>query len=446
MITSTLTRNHATWVRAAGNIIDTNTNNPTHWTIGIGRTYINAGAQDYGACVIAYTVSSVVDDISKTRTITLPSFTFQFTGVGSSSGTLYATLSTTAPSTSDWSTFNNGATSGVVSNEVSFNHSTTSFTFTINSGAAISGKTIYLYLYAKANADLYGITLMSAPGNGTLTYSCGHNYVENITPPTCTSGGYTTYTCSICGHSYTGNQTNALGHSYSSTVTKPTCTAQGYTTHVCSRCGDTYKDTYTSALGHSYTCKTINTPTTSATGTLSCTCSRCSDSKTVSLPKLNTTDYTYKVVSAATCTTNGTGRYTWKTTTYGNIYYDVSISAIGHNYTATVIEPTCTAQGYTKHTCSNCGDSYNDTYTDALGHNYVGKVTTEPTYTTEGVRTYTCTRCGASYTESIPKKQGAVYIDNGTKFETYALYIDDGKNWNLYAVYIDDGKDWVLYG
>lgn len=49
-----------------------------------------------------------------------------------------------------------------------------------------------------------------------------HSYASSVTSPTCTSGGYTTYTCS-CGDSYTGSYTDALGHNY----------ANG----VCTRCG-----------------------------------------------------------------------------------------------------------------------------------------------------------------------------------------------------------------
>ena len=72
-----------------------------------------------------------------------------------------------------------------------------------------------------------------------------------------------------------------------------------------------------------------------------------------------------------------------------------------HNYKATVTAPTCTAKGYTTHTCA-CGDSYVDTYTDALGHAWdSGKVTKQPTATEDGVKTYTCTRCGETKTETI---------------------------------------------
>ena len=74
-----------------------------------------------------------------------------------------------------------------------------------------------------------------------------------------------------------------------------------------------------------------------------------------------------------------------------------------HSYTAVVTPPTCTAKGYTTHTCS-CGDSYVDTYVDALGHAWDnGKVTKPATETETGVKTFTCTRCSETKTETIPK-------------------------------------------
>ena len=73
-----------------------------------------------------------------------------------------------------------------------------------------------------------------------------------------------------------------------------------------------------------------------------------------------------------------------------------------HSYKAVVTAPTCTAKGYTTHTCA-CGDSYVDTYVDALGHAWDNsKVTKEPTETETGVKTFTCTRCGETKTETIP--------------------------------------------
>ena len=79
-----------------------------------------------------------------------------------------------------------------------------------------------------------------------------HSYESVVTEPTCTEGGYTTYTCSDCGDSYTDDYTEALGHSYESVKTESTCTEGGYTTYTCSRCGDSYVADKTAAAGHSY--------------------------------------------------------------------------------------------------------------------------------------------------------------------------------------------------
>ena len=91
-----------------------------------------------------------------------------------------------------------------------------------------------------------------------------------------------------------------------------------------------------------------------------------------------------------------------------------------HSYKDVVTAPTCTAKGYTTHTCA-CGDSYVDTYVDALGHAWDnGKVTKEPTETETGVKTFTCTRCGETKTEVIPAT-GSVDVTE--------MFTDVTKNW-----------------
>ena len=66
---------------------------------------------------------------------------------------------------------------------------------------------------------------------GAKEHTC--SYEEEVTAPTCTTAGYTTYTCA-CGQTHTGNETDALGHNYSNA----TCQAL----ETCSRCGDTKGD------------------------------------------------------------------------------------------------------------------------------------------------------------------------------------------------------------
>ena len=101
-----------------------------------------------------------------------------------------------------------------------------------------------------------------------------------------------------------------------------------------------------------------------------------------------------------------------------NIHYNYVSHT--HSYKDIVTAPTCTAKGYTTHTCA-CGDSYVDTYTAALGHDWdSGTVTKEPTATETGIRTYTCTRCSATKTETIPAT-GSVDVTQ--------MFTDVEKNW-----------------
>ena len=65
-----------------------------------------------------------------------------------------------------------------------------------------------------------------------------------------------------------------------------------------------------------------------------------------------------------------------------------------------VVPSTCTAKGYTTHTCSVCGDNYKDTYTNALGHNNKS-VTTKAKINANGKIVTTCKRCGVSSTKTI---------------------------------------------
>ncbi len=45
-------------------------------------------------------------------------------------------------------------------------------------------------------------------------YVCHHEYEDVVTPPTCTTEGYTTHTCTICGESYVDSTTPIIQHNY----------------------------------------------------------------------------------------------------------------------------------------------------------------------------------------------------------------------------------------
>ena len=221
------------------------------------------------------------------------------------------------------------------------------------------------------------------------------------TAPTCTADGTTTYTCSVCGVTYT-ETTPATGHSYNSVVTAPTCTDEGYTTHTCSTCGDTYTDSTVPALGHDYV-ETISSATCTTDGIATYTCSHCGDTYTKVIPATGH-KYTATVVEP-TCTEDGTTTYTCSVC--GDTYTETT-PATGHSYTSVVTEPTCTEEGYTTYTCENCGDSYTSDVVPATGHSYTS-VVTEPTCTEDGYTTYTCENCGDSYTSNVVSATGHSY-------------------------------------
>ena len=48
--------------------------------------------------------------------------------------------------------------------------------------------------------------------------ACQHQYNQTVTAPTCTAGGFTTFVCTLCAHSYIGANTAAKGHSYTNGI------------------------------------------------------------------------------------------------------------------------------------------------------------------------------------------------------------------------------------
>lgn len=93
--------------------------------------------------------------------------------------------------------------------------------------------------YTEYKNSLTGKTKQEAiPATGKHTYE-----VTDSTDATCTEAGSVTYTCSVCGDTYT-EETDLAEHTYEVTeTTDATCTEDGSTTYTCSVCGDTYEET-----------------------------------------------------------------------------------------------------------------------------------------------------------------------------------------------------------
>ena len=112
--------------------------------------------------------------------------------------------------------------------------------YTQSTGGALS-------LYKQSTGTLYYSTVAEA---------CEHANVKDVEQlnPTCTEVGYTAGVfCEDCKSYISGHaQIPAPGHAYEGVVTPPTVTLPGYTTYTCTVCGDTYSGDFTEALGEQY--------------------------------------------------------------------------------------------------------------------------------------------------------------------------------------------------
>ena len=179
-----------------------------------------------------------------------------------------------------------------------------------------------------------------------------HDYVTETVAATCLSGGFTRRTCAVCGDVTVTARGSAAAHTaVANDDIAATCDRPGSTggTH-CGFCGQALTaPTEVAALGHDWVVAVEEYEHSAYYGMTRHYCRRCA-LKWYDNSSAHTHDYSYQV---------------------------------------SVTYPTCTAQGYTTHTCA-CGDSYRDSYVGALGHDYVGGV---------------CTRCGAKASDPQPGTQ-----------------------------------------
>ncbi len=270
-----------------------------------------------------------------------------------------------------------------------------------------------------------------------------HTYDAVVTAPTCTEGGYTTYTCSVCpestkDHTYTGNETAALDHEWkvsSYEGVEPNgddwklldCTVAGAVYYVCERDASHTDTKRIVATGHQ---------NTEAYGAQTVTCevdgyeagTKCSDCGAIIVERklIEAQGHVWDKgaqTKAPTCTEMGQTTYTCtfeNCDTKGGAQQTLTdIPAAGHNYNKVVTQPTCNDGGYTTYTCTKCaegteGHSYVADETEAEGHKYGEGVVTAPTCNDKGYTTYTCTVCaegtkGHSYTDNEVAAAGHKY-------------------------------------
>ncbi len=202
--------------------------------------------------------------------------------------------------------------------------------------------------------------------------------------------------------------------------------AHAYVDGVCTICGIA-DPTYEPPHEHSFGEWTVTTqPTCTEKGMETRTCTRCNASETRDITSLGHAIVRH-AAKAATCTEKGWAAY--DTCSRCNYSTYKEIAATGHHHNAVVTAPTCTAKGYTTHTCA-CGDSYKDNYTNALGHSYAsGK----------------CTRCGAADPnyKPAPKAPALKITTSAGKPKIYWNAVDGAVKYWVYRS--TDGKNFKYY-
>ncbi len=184
---------------------------------------------------------------------------------------------------------------------------------------------MHVYEKAAAATTTYTITIGTLDGNVTQVTADEGDTVLDIVSAYATETGSTWYwsegdvavdsstTVSAAMHIYEV----AHVHTYDegTVTTEATCTTDGVMTYTCTVCGATYTETI-EATGHTYGEPTFTWSDDYSTATATYTCSVCGDTQTV--------DATVTSVSTAATTTED-----------GSIVYTASITVDGVEYTAT---------------------------------------------------------------------------------------------------------------
>ena len=295
---------------------------------------------------------------------------------------------------------------------------------TITTKCSVCGKLLEDIVYTPANGHTWGDWKVISGGtcmvegqrkrecivcHETETISTGvgeHVYPAEgvVTPPTCTTDGFTTYTCTVCkNHSIVKDYVPKLGHVYSNDykiVIEPTCHSTGSKAHYCINCGSFEQD----------------------------------QSKYIELPKLAHTYGEWVVVTAPTCDTNGVRVRTCTTgcseSDEGHTQIE-AVGKIGHNYGEWEVtkKATCVEEGSQRRYCDRCKTWEVQTIPKG-GHNRVADNAVEATCTSVGKTAGShCSLCGYVFVaqKEIPMKDHMDLNGDG-KCEgcNMTMHFDDG--------------------
>lgn len=255
---------------------------------------------------------------------------------------------------------------------------------------------------------------------------------EQTTVPTCTIKEVVTYTAEVTVDGAKKTDTyevegavDSTNHSYVDAVTPPTCTTDGYTTHTCSACGDTYTDSKVDMLGHDWD-NPVFTWADDNTCTAIRTCKRAGCGTTEPVDVV----VTHATTTPATCTEKEVVTYT-ATATIGDKNYTSTKDVIGeidpnnHDWVLTGKTPaTCEDNEVEHYECSKCQKTKNVEVPDtAIHHDWDNNNATFTWTKTEDGKSFTATatrKClnDEKHTETVDAVISEPVIDPDATCET----------------------------
>ena len=209
----------------------------------------------------------------------------------------------------------------------------------------------------KSNVCKYCKKTYKVVGEKDLTT---HIYAASTVPATDKFESYTVYKCKLCGDSF---NSKIKEHKYDNgKVTAPTCTSKGYTTYTCTKCGHKYVGNYTSFAPHPYEVKSVPANCTDDGYTIN-VCSVCGyvdeSSKTITEKAAGTDHILEEKTVAPTCTEEG---FTADICTVCGFVDEKTkkdiVPALGHDYS---LDYVTDEDGFRRYHCKRCDDYRLDT-------------------------------------------------------------------------------------
>ncbi|HIW04689.1 MAG TPA: hypothetical protein H9690_01525 [Firmicutes bacterium] len=232
------------------------------------------------------------------------------------------------------------------------------------------------------------------PATGVHTY--GDSPTETVAA-TCTTDGYTAYTCIYCGYVHKVNVVEATGHTMVKlSEVAATCTTTGEVLEECSVCGEQkitvlpkLSETGEHTFGEEVVVKQANCY---ETGLVTKTCEICGY---VEETVLGLTPHSYTIADAAAAGDEALNALLAQIEVEKPELYAKYQANGGKDYYYSVAAVTCTEMGNIIKKCDYCEQRYQDGSQAALGHVFlVAPVVHEATCYNEGYTVYECERCG----------------------------------------------------